>query len=69
MRQFEPEMALTTPQGTECYRAIAALAPSLLAAGGVLMFELHADGAAVVSELIVRQRFTEITVFKGLFGA
>lgn len=64
VRQFEPEKALTTPQGTECYRAIAALAPSLLVAGGMLMFELHADGAAVVSELMAGQGFTEINVLK-----
>lgn len=64
VRQFEPEMALTTPRGTECYRAIAALAPSLLVAGGMLMFELHADGAAVVSDLMARQGFTEINVSK-----
>ncbi len=64
VRQFEPEVALTTPQGTECYRAIAALAPSLLVSGGMLMFELHADGAAVVSELMALQGFTEIRVSK-----
>jgi release factor glutamine methyltransferase len=68
VRQFEPEMALTTPQGTECYRTIAGLAPSLLVSGGMLMFELHADGAAVVSELIVRQGFTEIRVSKDYSG-
>ena len=68
VRQFEPEMALTTPQGTECYRAIAALAPSLLVSGGALMFELHADGAAVVSELMAFQGFTETRVLKDYSG-
>ena len=64
VRQFEPEKALTTPQGTECYRAIAALAPSQLVSGGSLMFEMHADGAEVVSELMALQGFTEIRVSK-----
>jgi release factor glutamine methyltransferase len=68
VRQFEPEMALTTPQGTECYRAIAALAPSLLVPGGALMFELHADGAAVVSQLIALQGFTGTRILKDYSG-
>ncbi len=64
VRQFEPEVALTTPTGRECYRMISSLAPSLLVSGGALMFELHADGAADVLELIALQGFTEIKVVK-----
>jgi len=64
VRQFEPEVALTTPQGSECYRVIASLAPLLLVSGGSLMFELHADGAAEVSELMAVQGFKEIKVLK-----
>ncbi len=68
VRQYEPESALTTPEGTECYRAISSLAPSLLVPGGKLCFELHADGAAVVSELLAFNGFTEITVSKDYSG-
>jgi len=64
VRQFEPEVALTTPDGLECYRAIAALAPRLLVSGGKLMVELHADGAVAVRELLEAQGFTAITVSK-----
>ncbi len=68
VRQYEPETALTTPEGTECYKAIAVLAPSLLTPGGTLCMELHADGAAAVSELMVFYGFTGITVSKDYSG-
>ena len=68
VRQYEPESALTTPEGTECYRVIASLAPSLLVPGGKLCFELHADGAAMVSEFMVLHGFTGITVSKDYSG-
>ncbi len=68
VRQYEPETALTTPDGIECYKAIAALAPSLLVPGGMLCLELHADGAAVVSELMVFHGVTGITVSKDYSG-
>ena len=68
VRQYEPETALTTPEGTECYRAISALAPSLLVPGGRLCFELHADKSAAVMEIMTLQGFTGITVSKDYSG-
>ncbi len=68
VRQFEPEMALTTIRGIECYQAITAVAPSLLRAGGVLTFELHADGAAAVSDSMTEQGFTNLIVTKDYSG-
>lgn len=68
VRHYEPEIALTTADGTECYRAIAALAPALLVSGGMLAFELHADGAATVSEMMAGHGFTGITVAKDYAG-
>jgi release factor glutamine methyltransferase len=64
VRQYEPEVALTTPEGIECYRSIVAQAPSLLVSGGELCLELHADGAAAVSELMAAHGFSGITVSK-----
>jgi len=52
VKQYEPRLALLAPQGFEYYRSIVAAAPALLRAGGVLCFELHADGAAGVSKLV-----------------
>jgi release factor glutamine methyltransferase len=68
VRQYEPETALTTPKGIECYKAIAALGPSLLAPKGRLCLELHADGAVAVSELMAFHGFTGITVSKDYSG-
>ena len=64
VRHFEPEVALTTPSGMECYRALSALAPGLLLPGGRLCLELHADAAELVSELMAGQGFSSITVLK-----
>ncbi|MEI7694568.1 MAG: peptide chain release factor N(5)-glutamine methyltransferase [Chlorobium sp.] len=64
VRRFEPELALTTLQGLECYRAIAALAPSLLDFGGKLLFELHAERGGAVSEIMTAHGFMGITVSK-----
>jgi release factor glutamine methyltransferase len=68
VRQYEPKMALTTPEGIECYGAIVILAKKLLVPGGKLCFELHADAASSVSELMSGQGFSGITVFKDYDG-
>ena len=52
VKQYEPRQELVAPTGFEYYRAIIAAAPTLLVRGGVLCFELHADGAAVVKALL-----------------
>ncbi|RXK88281.1 peptide chain release factor N(5)-glutamine methyltransferase [Chlorobaculum sp. 24CR] len=52
VKQYEPKLALVAPQGFEYYESIVAAAPALLRAGGVLCFELHADGAAGVRALL-----------------
>ena len=64
VRDFEPALALITPEGSECYRAISAMAPSLLLPGGKLCFELHAERAAEVSEIMTDHGFKGITVLK-----
>lgn len=52
VKQYEPRLALVAPQGFEYYESIVAAAPALLRKGGVLCFELHADGAAGVRTLV-----------------
>ncbi|HWR02024.1 MAG TPA: peptide chain release factor N(5)-glutamine methyltransferase [Chlorobaculum sp.] len=52
VRRYEPRLALVAPEGFEYYRSIVAMAPKLLRKGGVLCFELHADGADGVRSLI-----------------
>ncbi len=52
VKQHEPRLALVAPQGFEYYESIVAAAPALLRKGGVLCFELHADGAEGVSKLV-----------------
>jgi release factor glutamine methyltransferase len=52
VRLYEPRLALVAPDGFEYYRSIVAMAPKLLRNGGVLCFELHAEGAAGVRSLL-----------------
>ena len=68
VRMYEPRIALTVPLGTECYEVIALQAKKLLIPGGKLCFELHADAAASVSEIMIKQGFTGITVSKDYSG-
>ena len=68
IKHFEPRLALTTPQGSECYIAIVTKAKQLLVPGGKLSFELHADAGASVSEHMTSQGFSEITVYKDYSG-
>jgi len=68
VRQYEPKIALTTPLGMECYAAVSLLAEKLLVPDGTLCFELHADGAAAVSELMAASGFSGVTVSKDYSG-
>lgn len=63
VRQYEPRLALVAPSGFEYYQSIAVAAPSLLRKGGVLCFELHADGAAEVRNLLVSS-FADVQVMQ-----
>ena len=68
VKQYEPKGALTTPLGLECYEAIAAQAGGLLKSGGRLSMELHADGAAAVTEIMTRHGFSSVEVSKDYSG-
>ncbi len=68
VKQYEPKIALTTRHGLECYRAIAAQAIKMLVPGGTLCFELHADAALMVSEIMEINGFSGITVAKDYSG-
>ncbi|NTW84171.1 MAG: peptide chain release factor N(5)-glutamine methyltransferase [Chlorobiaceae bacterium] len=68
VRQYEPALALTVPEGIECYRVMAGHAEQLLVPGGKIFFELHADAAATVSELLGTHGFSDITVLKDYSG-
>ncbi len=68
VKQYEPKIALTTSDGLECYHAIAEQAAKLLVPGGRLCFELHADGAAAVTELMATNGFCGISVAKDYSG-
>jgi release factor glutamine methyltransferase len=68
VKQYEPKIALTTLQGLECYRAIAAQAVKMLVPGGILCFELHADGASAVSGIMEFQGFSGITIARDYSG-
>ena len=61
VRHYEPRLALVAPEGFEYYRSIAGMAALLVRKGGLLCFELHADGAAGVRAL-VEPSFTDIQV-------
>jgi release factor glutamine methyltransferase len=64
----EPEMALTVPEGMECYRAITGLGQKLLLPGGRLCLEIHADAARRVSSLLASTGYGGILVIKDYSG-
>ncbi|MEI8033075.1 MAG: peptide chain release factor N(5)-glutamine methyltransferase [Chlorobiaceae bacterium] len=68
VKAYEPKGALTTPLGLECYQAVVGEAGRLLKSGGRLCFELHADGAGAVEELMARHGFSSIEVSKDYAG-
>ena len=68
VKQYEPRIALTTPQGSECYVAIVTLAKKLLVPGGKLCLELHADAGESVSKLMTAHGFSGITIYKDYSG-
>lgn len=68
VRDFEPELALTTESGMECYQALSNAAPTLLVDGGTLALELHADGAPHVAAMIEHSGLQEIAVMKDYSG-
>ncbi len=63
VRLFEPRLALVAPEGFEYYRSIAGMGSALVRKGGLLCFELHADGAEGVKGL-VSQGFGDIEVIR-----
>jgi release factor glutamine methyltransferase len=67
VRLYEPRLALVVPEGFEYYRSIVAMAPMLVRKGGVLCFELHADGAEGVRSML-GQGFSLIQVAQDYAG-
>jgi len=63
VKGYEPRLALVSPSGFEFYRSIVATAPALLRKGGVLCFELHADGAEGVKKLLGHE-FRDVQVMQ-----
>lgn len=63
VRRYEPRLALVAPEGFEYYKSIAAMAPALLHKGGVLCFEIHADGVPGVKNLL-GDRFGDVQVMQ-----
>ena len=67
VRLYEPRLALVAHEGFEYYRSIVAMAPELVRKGGVLCFELHADGAEGVRNML-GSGFSRIQVVKDYGG-
>ncbi|MBC8044251.1 MAG: peptide chain release factor N(5)-glutamine methyltransferase [Rhizobacter sp.] len=65
---FEPHAALFTATGFEFYEKIARDAALLLASGGRLYFELHADAAPRVEKILDANGFAGITLRKDFSG-
>jgi len=68
VKEYEPKIALTISDGFAFYHAITRSASVLLRAGGVLCFELHADGASVVSGSMRDGGYEGIAVQKDYAG-
>ncbi len=68
VKEHEPKMALVTLDGFAFYRAITANAPVLLKTGGLLCFELHADGAGKVLEIVSAHGIRDVEVRQDYAG-
>lgn len=68
VKDHEPKMALAISDGFAFYHAITSSAAVLLREGGLLCFELHADGARKVHEILTAQNFLGIEVHKDYSG-
>lgn len=68
VKDHEPKMALAISDGFAFYHAITSSAAVLLRERGVLCFELHADGARTVHEIVTAQNFVEVEVHKDYSG-
>ena len=68
VKEHEPKMALTPPDRFAFYHAITANASVLLGSGGVLCYELHADGARKVSEIVHAGGVDGIEIHKDYAG-
>ncbi len=68
VKEYEPKIALTTSDGFAFYHAINRSASDLLRPGGVLCYELHADGASTVSGIMREGGYEGIEVQKDYAG-
>ncbi len=68
VRDHEPRIALTDPDGLTFYRAIAAHAAALLKPAGMLFFELHADGAQKVVDIMKKEGLMDIELRRDYAG-
>lgn len=68
VKDYEPKIALTTSDGFAFYHAITASVPVLLRTGGLLCFELHADGARKVREIVAARNLRDVEVHKDYAG-
>jgi len=68
VKEYEPKIALTTSDGFAFYHAINRSASDLLRAGGILCYELHADGASTVSGSMREGGYEGIEVQKDYAG-
>jgi release factor glutamine methyltransferase len=69
VRDWEPRAALTPgPTGLESYRRIAAGLAAVLAPGGRALFEIGADQAAPVADILRAAGFDDATVHRDLDG-
>lgn len=65
---YEPHTALFAPTGFEFYEKITSDSAALLASGGRLYFELHADAAPRVEDLLRSEGFSNIVLRKDFGG-
>lgn len=67
--KYEPRNAVTDEgDGYRFYNRISAIAPRLLAAGGMLLFELGITQHAVVMDMMQKNGFSDIKIHKDLQG-
>ncbi len=69
VRDYEPHLALFSGDDPLVfYKAIAGHAPALLASGGLLVFETHAEYAGAVCDLLAEAGFLDVQVKRDLAG-
>lgn len=69
VKEYEPELALLAGEdGCDCYKKIIKTAPLILKEGAFIAFEIGANQALSLKEILINEGFSDVAVYKDLAG-